>query len=193
MLFPTRDETGPVTKRDLIRYYSCVAPTLLPYLLDRPLNLHRYPDGIEHKGFWQKAAPAYAPDWIPRWRNDEADAGESELYLVADSPPRWRGSRTTARSSCTRGRRRIADVHQPTYALIDLDPGHRHQLGRSVVARPAAPDRARAPRRARLSQGDGAARHPDLDPDRARADLRRDPRLGRAAVARRSARPSPTW
>ena len=76
-----------MTKRELIRYYATIAPTLLPYLAERPLNLNRYPDGVDKKGFWQKQAPKYAPDWIPRWRNDDADKGQSELYLVVDSPP----------------------------------------------------------------------------------------------------------
>jgi bifunctional non-homologous end joining protein LigD len=125
VLCPARDDTGPVTKRDLIRYYVCIAPTMLPYLVDRPLNLHRYPDGVERKGFWQKAAPAYAPDWIPRWRNDEADPGESQLYLVADSPPALAWLANHAAIELHPWTSRIPNVHQPTYALIDLDPGTR--------------------------------------------------------------------
>src|SRR5690606_24980928 len=54
------------TKGDLIAYYDRVAPWLLPYLRDRPLVLTRYPDGITGKSFFQKDAPAYAPDWIRR-------------------------------------------------------------------------------------------------------------------------------
>ena len=100
-----------------------IAPTLLPYLLERPLNLHRFPDGVEHKGFWQKQAPKYAPDWIPRWRNEAADAGESELYLVVDSPPALAWLANHAAVELHPWTSRIPDVERPTYALIDLDPG----------------------------------------------------------------------
>src|SRR5256712_7363975 len=52
------------TKGDLIEYYRSISPWLLPYLKDRPVVLTRYPDGINGKSFFQKAAPAFAPDWL---------------------------------------------------------------------------------------------------------------------------------
>lgn len=36
-IFPERG----LTKRDLVRYYSTIAPVILPYLRERPLNVHR--------------------------------------------------------------------------------------------------------------------------------------------------------
>jgi bifunctional non-homologous end joining protein LigD len=124
VLFPPRDKRRRgISKRDLIRYYACIAPTLLPYLADRPLNLHRFPDGVDHKGFWQKQAPAHAPEWIPRWHNPEADKGESEEYFVVDSPPALAWLANHAAIEMHPWTSRIPDVHLPTYALIDLDPG----------------------------------------------------------------------
>ncbi len=123
VLFPARDDADPFTKRDLIRYFSSIAPVMLPYLVDRPLNLNRFPDGVEHKGFWQKQAPKYAPDWIPRWHNDDADAGDSVDYLVADSPAALAWLANHGAVELHAWTSRIVDVHRPTYALIDLDPG----------------------------------------------------------------------
>jgi bifunctional non-homologous end joining protein LigD len=123
VLFPPRGKEDPVTKRDLIRYYARIAPTLLPYLADRPLNLNRFPDGIDRKGFWQKQAPKYAPDWIPRWRNEDADPGESEQYLVVDSPPALAWLANHAAVELHAWTSRTDDDKRPTYALIDLDPG----------------------------------------------------------------------
>ena len=37
-------------------------------------------------GFWQKAFPPHAPEWMRRWRNDEADPGETEEYFVVEQP-----------------------------------------------------------------------------------------------------------
>jgi bifunctional non-homologous end joining protein LigD len=123
VLFPARDDTAPVTKRELIRYYASIAPVLLPYLAERPLNLNRFPDGVHRKGFWQKAAPKYAPAWIPRWDNVDADPGESEQYLVVDSPPALAWLANHAAIELHAWTSRVADVHRPTYALIDIDPG----------------------------------------------------------------------
>ena len=61
-------------------------------------------------------------------------------------------------------------------------PGRTDHVGRPGPPGRPAPHRARPPRRPGHAQGDGEARHPDLDPRRAGLHLRRDPRLGRAAV-----------
>jgi bifunctional non-homologous end joining protein LigD len=53
-----------ITKGDVVEYYRRVAPQMLPHLEDRPLALHRFPDGVERQGFFQKTAPDYFPDWI---------------------------------------------------------------------------------------------------------------------------------
>lgn len=42
------------TKGDLIHYYQEVAPFILPYLKNRPIMLHRYPEGIDGIHFIQK-------------------------------------------------------------------------------------------------------------------------------------------
>ena len=64
VLIPAKRPHKAVTKRDLIRHYASIAPAILPYLADRPINLHRYPDGIDKPGFWHKARPTHAPDWL---------------------------------------------------------------------------------------------------------------------------------
>ena len=61
------------TKRDLVRYYTTIAPAMLPYLRERPLNVHRWPDGVSGKTqFWQKQIPSHAPEWVARWDYPEA-------------------------------------------------------------------------------------------------------------------------
>ena len=52
----------PVTKRELIRYFARIAPTMLPHLADRPLNLQRFPNGAGAPGFWQKDIPGDRAD-----------------------------------------------------------------------------------------------------------------------------------
>ena len=113
-----------MTKRDLLRYAAQIAPVVIPYLAGRPLNMHRYPDGHHRPGFWQKELPERAPFWLTRWRND-AEPDQTQTHLVADEPAavvwaanlgalEWHAWTSTA-----------AAPHQPTYALIDLDPGEK--------------------------------------------------------------------
>jgi bifunctional non-homologous end joining protein LigD len=62
VLFPGED----ITKGDLIDYYERVADVMLSQVKGRPVTMHRYPDGIGEKDFFQKDIPAYFPDWIER-------------------------------------------------------------------------------------------------------------------------------
>ncbi|HLM64526.1 MAG TPA: DNA polymerase ligase N-terminal domain-containing protein [Acidimicrobiales bacterium] len=123
VLFPGRDDEAPVTKRDLIRYHAVIAPVLLPHLADRPLNTHRYPNGVDKPGFWHKEVPSHAPEWLSRWRNDEADPGETEWYAVPDSVATLVWLANFAAIELHPWTSRLVDVHQPTYALFDIDPG----------------------------------------------------------------------
>lgn len=125
VLFPARDGGSPVTKRDLVRYHATVAPYMLPYLADRPVNMHRYPDGVERPGFWHKEVPSHAPEWLTRWRNAEADPGETECYAVVDSLPALVWMANYGAVELHPWTSRLPDVHQPTWALIDIDPGER--------------------------------------------------------------------
>ena len=36
---------------------------MLPYLADRAVNMHRFPDGVDRPGFWHKEVPPRAPAW----------------------------------------------------------------------------------------------------------------------------------
>ncbi|MEW6472224.1 MAG: DNA polymerase ligase N-terminal domain-containing protein [Actinomycetota bacterium] len=124
VLFPARsDGEGPVTKRQLIRYHARIAPAILPYLDGRPVNMHRYPNGADKPGFWHKAVPDHAPDWMTRWRNEEADPGETECYFVIDSPPALVWVANYGALELHPWTSTVADPHSPTWALIDLDPG----------------------------------------------------------------------
>ena len=125
VLFPARPGEEPVTKRDLIRYHARIAPAMLPYLDGRPVNMHRYPNGADKPGFWHKAVPDHAPEWLTRWRNEEADPGETECYIVADSPTALVWMANYGALELHPWTSTAADAHAPTWALIDLDPGEK--------------------------------------------------------------------
>jgi bifunctional non-homologous end joining protein LigD len=96
---------------------------MLSYLAERPLNLHRFPNGVDKPGFWHKAAPSHAPDWVRQWKNDAADPGETQHYIVADSAATLAWLANYGAVEIHPWTSTVRDTKRPTWALIDLDPG----------------------------------------------------------------------
>ncbi|MGH3408266.1 MAG: DNA polymerase ligase N-terminal domain-containing protein [Streptosporangiaceae bacterium] len=122
-LFPGRPGEAPVTKRELIRYAIQVGPVILPYLAGRALNMHRFPGGAQASGFWHKQLPEHAPDWVGRWENPEAKRGHTSTYLEVDEPAAlvWAANFGALEWHAWTAPTERPD--QPSYALIDIDPG----------------------------------------------------------------------
>ncbi|MCF8234249.1 MAG: non-homologous end-joining DNA ligase [Bacteroidales bacterium] len=87
VIFPEEN----LTKKDLVEYYRKISEYILPYIKDRPMMLHRYPNGIDGKDFYQKEVPDYFPEWIDtitvKVKKEEQDTQEftscnSEAALV---------------------------------------------------------------------------------------------------------------
>jgi bifunctional non-homologous end joining protein LigD len=126
-LFPPLDGSGepPVTKRELIGYFARIAPTLLPHLAERPLNLHRFPNGVGGPGFWQKDIPSTAPEWLRRWTEVGVDERAANTHLVADEVAAlcWLGNQAAFEIHAWTGR--LDAPERPTFALVDIDPGEK--------------------------------------------------------------------
>lgn len=122
---PGRAGSGPLTKRDLVRHLTSLAPTLLPYLTGRPVNLLRAPDGVGGSSFWQKALPAGAPGWLARWDDPDAREGRTTTYLVIDRVATLAYVANLAALELHPWISTTADSHEPSWALVDIDPGPR--------------------------------------------------------------------
>nr|WP_235497785.1 DNA polymerase ligase N-terminal domain-containing protein [Frankia sp. R43] len=123
VLFPAGTERPAATKRDLVRYAALIAPTVLPYLTGRALNMHRFPSGAQAPGFWHKQVPAHAPDWVTRWHPPGATAGRTTEHLVVDSPATLVWAANFGALEWHAWTAPVTAAEQPSYALIDLDPG----------------------------------------------------------------------
>ncbi|MDH3646672.1 MAG: DNA ligase D [Gammaproteobacteria bacterium] len=110
------------TKGDLIEYYRAISPWMLPYLLDRPVVLTRYPDGIDGKSFFQKDAPAFVPDWIRRevvW----SEHAERELhYFIIDDIETLLYIINMGTIPLHIWSSRVAALEHPDWSILDLDP-----------------------------------------------------------------------
>ena len=123
VLFPARKPHPQLTKRDLIRHYATTAPAILPYLAGRPVNLHRFPDGIAEAGFWHKSAPKHTPEWIDTFHHPDAKRGEAQDYLILDTPPALAWAANFGAVELHPWTSTAAHPHHPTWAMIDIDPG----------------------------------------------------------------------
>lgn len=111
-----------VTKRDMINYYYRLAPIILPYLIDRPMTLKRYPDGIDGFNFYQKNITGKVPAWVKKYKYySETDVEEKNYMLVNDEETLLLmanlGSIELHPWSST-----AKKPDNPTWCIIDLDP-----------------------------------------------------------------------
>jgi bifunctional non-homologous end joining protein LigD len=110
------------TKGDLIAYYRSVADWMLPYLVDRPLVLTRYPDGISGKSFFQKDAPVFAPEWI-RTVTLWSEGSDRELrYFVCEDADALAYIANLAAIPLHIWSSRVATLERPDWCILDLDP-----------------------------------------------------------------------
>ena len=121
VLFPESDGHPALTKRDLIRHYVSVGPTLVPHLAGRGLNLQRFPDGIGKAGFWQKDLPGHAPSWIARWTYTGSEGAKDYVVVDRVATLAWLAQEGAIELHPWTSRTSAPD--RPTFALIDIDPG----------------------------------------------------------------------
>jgi bifunctional non-homologous end joining protein LigD len=109
------------TKRDVIAYYTDVAPVLLPHLEGRALTLKRYPNGVEGGHFYEKNAPSHRPPWM---RTERIPTGSKSIdFVVCDDLPTLVWLANLADLELHTSLARADAVDRPTAVAFDLDPG----------------------------------------------------------------------
>jgi bifunctional non-homologous end joining protein LigD len=111
-----------ITKADLATYYERVAHAMLPHIKGRPLNLERYPDGIEGERIMQQRAGRYFPAWIRRAKVDKK-GGSVEHVVAADAATLV----YLAGQACITLHpwlSRADRLQQPDRLIFDLDPSN---------------------------------------------------------------------
>lgn len=106
-----------IAKQDIVAYYRDVAPVMLPYLLDRPVVIQRWPDGIDEFDWYQHRVPPKAPDylraaWVDGVRRCVIENGDALLWMANQAGLTYHGFGS-----------RLGALDQPDWAMIDLDPG----------------------------------------------------------------------
>jgi bifunctional non-homologous end joining protein LigD len=79
VLIPAGERGEQVTKADLAAYHAAMADVMLPHLRDRPINMQRFPDGIDGPSFFEKKVPSHFPDWVATVEVDTADGPQRQV------------------------------------------------------------------------------------------------------------------
>jgi bifunctional non-homologous end joining protein LigD len=120
VLVPGSDQGAAVTKLDLARYYESVAEVMLPRLADRPVNMQRFPDGVDGPSFYEKKVPGHFPDFVRTVEVTTAD-GPQRQVVVNDV----RSLVYLAQQACLTPHTwlsRADDLGRPDQLVFDLDP-----------------------------------------------------------------------
>jgi bifunctional non-homologous end joining protein LigD len=110
-----------LTKGDLVRYYRDVAPCLLHHVRKRPMQMLRYPDGVDGFRFYQKRVPEPHPDWLETV-HIEFPSGRTADFPVCQDAASIAWIVNLGCIDLHTWHSRVADVERPDYLLIDLDP-----------------------------------------------------------------------
>ena len=110
------------TKAEVIEYYARIAPVMLPHLADRCITLKRFPDGVDHEGFFEKRCPKHRPAWLdvalgPGDRNGQIG------YCRMDEAASLVWAANMAALELHVPMALAADLDSPRAVVFDFDPG----------------------------------------------------------------------
>lgn len=110
------------TKDDLIEYYSEIANYILPHLKDRPMSLHRFPNGIDKPSFYQKDMTDNVPDWIDLYPYQSKDEDEQKNYMLCQNKAALLYMANLGAIDVNPWNSIIKNPENPTWCALDLDP-----------------------------------------------------------------------
>lgn len=119
------------TKGDVMRYYARIADLILPTILDRPLVLKRFPNGINGESFYQQKASETTPPEV-RVEMIVTDSGEKQPRIIGGDVLTLLYTIQLGAISVDPWHSRLQSIDYADYTIIDLDPGPRANFKRVV-------------------------------------------------------------
>lgn len=121
-----------ISKYDLIDYYLFISEYMLPFLKDRPQNLHRHPNGIDNEGFYQKDTPEGYPDWI-KTIGIYSESSQKEVdYMLCQNEATLIYMANLGCIEINPWNARVGSLDNPDYIVIDLDPSKKNTFQQVV-------------------------------------------------------------
>jgi len=113
------------TKGDVIDYYDRIADTLLPYLKDRPQNLHRHPNGIDGKSFFHKNIETDLPSFVETVEVWSESNKKNIRYIACNNKETLLYLANLGCIELNPWNSRVQSLDKPDYMILDLDPNGR--------------------------------------------------------------------
>ncbi|GAB2771331.1 DNA ligase D [Salinimicrobium soli] len=113
------------TKFDLIQYYLEIADYILPFLKDRPENLHRHPNGIAEEGFYQKDTAGIFPHWLDTVKIFSKHNKKELEYILCQKEASLIYLANLGCIELNPWNSRKDSLLNPDYTVIDIDPSEK--------------------------------------------------------------------
>lgn len=115
------------TKGEVIDYYARIAPVLLTHCAARCVTFRRFPDGVDHEGFFEKRCPKHRPEWVPV-AVGPGDRNGEVAYCLLEEPAAVVWAANLAALELHTPMARTDDLDSPQMVVFDLDPGPRTDI-----------------------------------------------------------------
>ncbi len=115
-----------ISKYDLIEYYLAMSDYIVPYLKDRPENLHRHPEGITKKGFYHKDTGEIMPYWIETVPVFSESNQKDINYMICQNTATLLYMANLGCIEINPWHSRKESLLRPDYTIIDLDPSDKN-------------------------------------------------------------------
>jgi bifunctional non-homologous end joining protein LigD len=111
-----------ITKKDIISYYIHIAPRIMPFLNNRPLTMHRFPDGVNGEDFYEKDAPEGTPDYVGIFPVYSGTADRKVHFVLCNNLDTllWLANMASLEIHVTLSTR--FEYDSPDFMLFDIDP-----------------------------------------------------------------------
>jgi bifunctional non-homologous end joining protein LigD len=122
------------TKRDMLNYYYQVVPYMLPYMMDRPQTLNRFPNGIYGASFYQKDVTGKVPSWIGTYEYYSEGDERKKNFLVCTNEASLLYIASLGCIEMNPWSSRIQAPDNPDWCIIDLDPDDKNTFDQVIEA-----------------------------------------------------------
>jgi len=116
IIFPT----GKITKLQMVMYYEKVADLILPYMHNRPLTLHRFPNGVDESGFYQKSVSDYFPKFIKTVTVKTEEGSNTQILCNSKKALLYLANQGTVAFHIWLSKKDM--LYKPDKVVFDLDP-----------------------------------------------------------------------
>ncbi|WP_108671498.1 DNA ligase D [Peribacillus acanthi] len=117
----------PILKSQYLDQMRSISSWMLPYLIDRPLTVIRYPHGIGEERFFQKNCPDYAPDFIQTY----SEGGTDFILCNEIKTLLWLCNQLALEFHIPYQK---AGFSKPDEIVLDLDPENKDQFQLAIKA-----------------------------------------------------------